>query len=88
MDKMRKENPGMYHGDQFFMKKDILKQLIKEEIQSQQLSSLFKNAINQVDESLSYSEFAKAIAQILKDDYGSHNFGPFMEVLHKELGIE
>ena len=31
---------------------------------------------------------AQAIATILKDEYGSHNFGPFMKVLHAELGIE
>ena len=38
-------------------------------------------------ESLGYKEFAKAIATILKDEYGSQNFGPFMEVLHTELGM-
>ena len=44
-------------------------------------------AIAGVDESLGYSDFAKAVATILKDEYGAHNFGPFMEVLHAELGI-
>ena len=39
-------------------------------------------------ESLGYKEFAKAVATILKDEYGSQNFGPFMEVLHAELGIK
>ena len=39
-------------------------------------------------ESLGYKEFAKAIATILKDEYGSHNFSPFMEVLHAELGMK
>ena len=39
-------------------------------------------------ESLGYKEFAKAVAEILKDEYGSHNFGPFMEVLHAELGMK
>ena len=39
-------------------------------------------------ESLGYKEFAKAVATILKDEYGSHNFGPFMDVLHSELGID
>ena len=46
------------------------------------------DAIASVDESLSYSDFALAIASILKDEYGSHNFNPFMKVLHAELGIE
>ena len=46
------------------------------------------DAIASVDESLSYSDFALAIASILKDEYGSHNFNPFMKVLHAELGME
>jgi hypothetical protein len=37
---------------------------------------------------MSYTDFAKAVAIILKDEYGSHNFGKFMEVLHAELGME
>jgi len=45
-------------------------------------------AIDTVDESLSYQDFALAVAKILKEEYGSQNFGPFMEVLHAELGIE
>ena len=44
-------------------------------------------AIESVDESLSYKDFAIAVATILKDEYGSQNFGPFMEVLHAELGM-
>jgi Ca2+-binding EF-hand superfamily protein len=39
-------------------------------------------------ESLGYKEFAKAVATILKDEYGSQNFGPFIDVLHSELGIK
>ena len=45
--------------------------------------------INQVlPENLGYKEFAQAVATILKDEYGSHNFDPFMKVLHAELGME
>jgi hypothetical protein len=54
-------------------------------------ASLAAKAIDQaiagVDESLGYSDFAKAVATILKDEYGTHNFNPFMEVLHAELGM-
>jgi hypothetical protein len=39
-------------------------------------------------ESLGYKEFAKAVATILKDEYGSQNFSPFMDVLHAELGMK
>lgn len=45
-------------------------------------------AITKVDESLGFEDFAKAVATILKDEYGTHNFNPFMKVLHAELGIE
>ena len=44
-------------------------------------------AIAGVDESLSYSDFAKAIATILKNEYGIHNYDKFMGVLHSELGM-
>jgi len=39
-------------------------------------------------ESLGYKEFAKAVAKVLKDEYGSQNFKSFMNALHDELGIE
>jgi len=45
------------------------------------------DAISSVDDSLSYKDFALAVAAILKDEYGSHNFNPFMEILHAELGM-
>lgn len=56
--------------------------------QAQSLAKLIGDAINQVDDSLSYRDLAVAVSIILKEDYGTHNFNPFMEVLHAELGIE
>ena len=56
--------------------------------QAQSLANLIDDAIMQVDESLSYRDFAIAVGIVLKEEYGSHNFGKFMEVLHAELGIE
>ena len=44
-------------------------------------------ALTNVDENLSYKDFAIGVAAVLKDEYGTHNFAPFMEVLHAELGI-
>ncbi len=81
------------------MKKSQLLQLIREEIEKSaknnddtskvtSLVPLLINAIDQVDDNLSYKDFAEAIAVILTDEYGSHNFHPFMEVLHGKLGIE
>jgi hypothetical protein len=45
-------------------------------------------AIDTVDESLSYQDFALAVAKILKDEYGSQNFDSFMDILHAELGMK
>jgi hypothetical protein len=54
-------------------------------------ADLAANAINQaidtVDKNLSYQDFALAVAKILKEEYGSQNFDPFMEVLHTKLGM-
>ena len=41
-----------------------------------------------IDDSMSYEDFALAVGQILRDEYGQQNFMPFMEVLHKDLGIK
>jgi len=55
---------------------------------SDKVATAINKAIETVDESLSYKDFALAVAKILKDEYGSQNFDPFMEVLHTELGIK
>ena len=53
-----------------------------------QAAQAIDQAIASIDDSMSYSDFAKAVAIILKDEYGAHNFNKFMEVLHAELGME
>jgi len=50
-------------------------------------SDLYSALSAAIPEDTNYKDFAKAIAKMLIDDYGSHNFGPFMEVLHAELGM-
>jgi hypothetical protein len=55
---------------------------------SQQLSMAINNAMIKIDDSMSYKDFAVAVGIILKEEYGTHNFGKFMEVLHAELGME
>jgi hypothetical protein len=53
------------------------------------LESELVKALNQaLPDNTGYKEFAQAVATILKDEYGSQNFGPFMEVLHAELGMK
>jgi hypothetical protein len=54
---------------------------------AQQAAQAIDKALMGVDESLSYKDFAVAVARVLIDEYGQHNFMPFMDVLHAELGI-
>ena len=53
------------------------------------LESELVKALNQaIPDNTGYKEFAKAVATILRDEYGSQNFKSFMNVLHDELGME
>lgn len=61
---------------------------INESKKSEALASAIDKAMIKIDESMSYEDFALAVGQILRDEYGQHNFMPFMEVLHKDLGIK
>lgn len=54
---------------------------------SQQLSMAINNAMVKIDDSMSYKDFAEAVASILINEYGTHNYAPFMEILHARLGI-
>ena len=54
---------------------------------SQSLANAINSAMLQIDDSMSYTDFADAVANILIDEYGTHNFTPFMEVLHARLGM-
>lgn len=55
---------------------------------SQRLAIAINSAIMEIDESLSYKDLAEAVASILIEDYGTHNFAPFMELLQSKLGAE
>ena len=68
-----------------------LKQLILEELSnttspSDQLASKIDQAISSVGDSLSYEIFAAAVAKVLIDQYGEHNYQPFIGELSKYLG--
>ncbi len=71
-----------------WFKNKYLQEANLNESQADLVAKAIDQAIAGVDESLGYSDFAKAVAIILKDEYGAHNFNPFMEVLHAELGME
>jgi hypothetical protein len=77
--------------DNFDTSKWLKKQYLAEagiiESKADLAAKAMDQAIAGVDESLSYKDFALAVGKILKDEYGAHNFGPFMEVLHAELGM-
>ena len=77
--------------DNFDTSKWLKKQYLAEagiiESKADLAAKAMDQAIAGVDESLSYKDFALAVAKILKNEYGAHNFNPFMEVLHAELGI-
>jgi hypothetical protein len=62
-----------------------LKDIIKESTQSDKLSSDINRAIVRIDDSMSYVDFAHAVAKVLKDEYGSHNYEPFIKELRKKL---
>lgn len=55
--------------------------------ESDSLAVQINKAIIKIDDSMSYEDFALAVSKILKNEYGQHNFKPFMKVLHKDLGI-
>jgi hypothetical protein len=75
-----------FNSNQWF-KNQYLQEANLNENKADLAAKAIDQAIAGVDESLGYSDFAKAVATILKDEYGAHNFNPFMEVLHAELGI-
>jgi len=47
-----------------------------------------KNVTIELGENIGYDEFAKEVAFILKDQYGPHNYKPFLQVLVAELKKE
>ena len=70
------------------MKKvELFEGFLNESKDSDTLAKGINKAITKIDDSMSYKDFALAVSKVLKDEYGQHNFGPFMEVLHKDLGI-
>ena len=70
-----------------WLKNEYLAEAGMKSSQAQTLANLINEAITQVDESLSFRDFAIAVGIVLKEEYGSHNFDKFMEVLHAELGM-
>lgn len=52
---------------------------------SDALAKEIDKAMIKIDDSMSYKDFAAAVATILRDEYGKHNYMPFIEELKKQL---
>ena len=71
-----------------FFKNQYLNEVGLGNSKAQLLANSINKAMVEIDDSMSYKDFAVAVSIILKDEYGSHNFSPFMEVLHAGLGMK
>jgi hypothetical protein len=60
---------------------------INESKKSDLLAKEIDKAIIKIDENMSYEDFAVAVGKVLKDEYGTHNFVPFIDALQKDLGL-
>jgi len=70
------------------MKPIQLKSLLTEQSDKEkinQLYTLFVRDIAEVDDNLSYKIFAEVIIKIIRDEYGSHIYKPFLEIITNEL---
>jgi len=57
-------------------------------LQENVVAKAINNAIEQIDPDMNYRDFAAGVAEVLKNEYGSHNFKPFMKELHSHLGLQ
>ena len=71
--------------DKFNLKEFISENKLVEKSQAEQLSTKINDAIVSIDDSMSYKDFAQAVALVLKEEYGTHLFKIFIEELVKNL---
>lgn len=43
------------------------------------------NTINKVDDNMSISDFSKAVSKIIIEQYGSHNYEKFLNIVKSEF---
>ncbi len=65
-----------------------LKDILLKESKASTLAPKLNDAIKSVDANMSYKDFASAVAIVLRDEYGVHNYTKFMETLKNNLVIE
>lgn len=61
-----------------------LKKLL-ESVKSEKLAQEIDKSIIKIDDSLSVEDFALAVATVLIDNYGEHNYQKFLNILKDEL---
>ena len=79
--KLKEGEPGDFDRDL----EDLLGKDDFEKATNPKLAKLINNAIMTVDPEMSYVDFAKGVAQVLIDEYGTHNYEPFIKELKKAL---
>lgn len=62
-------------------------QFVNESRESNRLAKELEKSIMKIDDSMHYRDFAQAVGEVLRDQYGTHNYLPFIEELKKELSI-
>lgn len=58
---------------------------VVESKESDALAKEIDKAMIKIDDSMSYKDFADAVATILRDEYGKHNYSRFIEELKNKL---
>ena len=63
----------------------IINESVELNPKSEQLAEDILASIIRIDDSMPYQDFAIAVARVLEDSYGSHNYLPFIKELEKQL---
>ena len=56
---------------------------IDESKKSDKLAIEIDKNIEKIDDSMSIKDFALSVSKIVKDEYGTHNYGEFIETIKK-----
>ncbi len=69
-----------------WMRKQYITEAGLDSSTSKKLADAMNSAMEEIDSEMSYKDFAVAVADVLKNEYGEHVFDMWMDVLHSELG--
>jgi hypothetical protein len=67
--------------------KTFKEMIIQETKKSDELAKQIDKAMIKIDDSMDVKDFAMAVAKILKDEYGSHNYDSFLRTLKDNLKV-